>query len=116
MGFVEEGYLVKREAAGFYKVLHDADDAAEKSAIAGARFTATGAQKFQDLLQLHGGRAEIVLALLFGELEKLEKYTSPGIDAATATHGQVTSRGAVLANGALDGLNPVQKVALDALR
>jgi len=111
--FVEEAYLVKREACGLAAILSELRDS---SFIAGVQFTAVGAQSFEELQRLHKDQSFIALALLIGEYDRLQRYTQAGIDVATQTHGSVSTRGAVLAGGAIDDLKPAVRSAIDNLK
>ena len=89
---VEEGFLVRREAATLARLL--AADADARVAIARVRFRAVGPRRFDALVAVHGGRVDVALALVMGELDRMERYTRAG-NGSTATHGSVL-RGAVL--------------------
>eukprot|EP00418_Pyrodinium_bahamense_P048915 CAMPEP_0179168712 /NCGR_PEP_ID=MMETSP0796-20121207/83000_1 /TAXON_ID=73915 /ORGANISM="Pyrodinium bahamense, Strain pbaha01" /LENGTH=260 /DNA_ID=CAMNT_0020871489 /DNA_START=41 /DNA_END=820 /DNA_ORIENTATION=- len=95
---VEEGFLVRREAAGLASQLRE--DSAAAAVLAGVRFAAVGPRTFEGLVEAHNGRQDVALALVLGEHSRLRRYQTPGC-ATTAMHGLV-HRGAVVDAGALD--------------
>lgn len=98
---VEEGFLLRREAAALVSQLRE--DSIAAAVVADVHFTAVGPQNFQDLVAVHSGRTDVALALVVGEYDRLQRYSNPGTD-TTATHGLVR-RGVVLDAGALDALD-----------
>merc|ERR1711920_965387 len=90
------------------------DDSVAASAIASVRFLSVGPRRFQDLVTLHNGHVSVVLALVLGELDRLQRYSIPGA-ATTATHGSII-RGAVLGASALEGISAGLLQELQELR
>jgi len=109
---VEEGFLVRREAAALAAQLRE--DSAAACVIAGIQFEPCGPNQFEALVETHQGRADIALALVLGEHDRLQRYTVAGT-ATTVTHGLV-QRGAVVDVGALDALEPSLAELIAALR
>ena len=71
---VEEAFLVRREAAAL-RVLLDRDAAAARS-LASVRVRPVGARSFAQLVATHGGRADVALALVLGEVSRLRTYAA----------------------------------------
>lgn len=106
---VEEGFLVRREAASLGT--HLRRDPVAQAALAAVRIEPVGAVSFEELVAVHRGRVDLGLALLLGEHDRLKRYVKPG-NQTTATHGYV-SHGAMLSGGQLDG---ALASAVDALQ
>eukprot|EP00930_Biecheleria_cincta_P072065 TRINITY_DN59504_c0_g1_i1.p1 TRINITY_DN59504_c0_g1~~TRINITY_DN59504_c0_g1_i1.p1 ORF type:complete len:320 (+),score=46.11 TRINITY_DN59504_c0_g1_i1:47-1006(+) len=109
---IEEGFLLRRIAAGVAAQL--ADDSQASQAIADFRFFAVGPSSFEALVSVHRGCTAVALALVVGELDRLKRYSSAGMK-TTATHGTV-ARGAVLGSEALRDIDPALLEALEELR
>lgn len=109
---VEEGFLLRRIAAGVAAQL--ADDSQASEAIAGFRFFAVGPASFEALVSVHRGCTAVALALVVGEFDRLKRYSSAGTT-TTATHGTV-ARGAVLGSNMLQDIDPTLSEALEELR
>ena len=98
---VEEFLLVRRMAAGLHSLF--AVDAEARAAVTSVRFLAVGPRQFNGLVTLHGGRAEVALALVMGEYRRLQAYSRPGNE-TTTTHG-IRQHPALVPAGALDNLS-----------
>jgi len=109
---VEEGFLVRRAAAGLAAQLRR--DAAAAAVVRSAHFTAVGPRTFEALVAAHRGRTDVALALVLGEHGRLQRYQTAG-NGSTATHGLV-QRGAVLDASALEAMEPRAAAAVEALR
>ena len=112
--FVEERFLVRREAASLAHLL--GADAAARDAVASVRFHGVGARSFAALTRLHRGRHDIALALLLGEFDRLERYATAHGNSSTTTHGSRKRTHALLGRGALDGLGVPLRRNLAAIR
>jgi hypothetical protein len=112
--FVEERFLVRREAASLAHLL--GADAAARDAVATVRFHGVGARSFSALTRLHRGRHDIALALLLGEFDRLERYATAHGNSSTTTHGSRKRTHALLGGGALDGLGVPLRRNLAAIR
>ena len=112
--FVEERFLVRREAASLAHLL--GADAAARDAVASVRFHGVGARSFAALTRLHRGRHDIALALLLGEFDRLERYATNFGNSSTTTHGSRKRTHALLGRGALDGLGVPLRRNLAAIR
>lgn len=109
--FIEEAFLVRREAAGLAAMLatearrHAAEsaesidgqwvlppDPTELPFVESVLFTAVGAKKFGELAALHGGQEHVAVALLWEELDRLwdEDRIKKGWIAEGATHTLTT--------------------------
>ena len=109
----EERYLVRRAAATLSRLLRG--DAEARAAVAWVAFEPVGDARFHGLVRTHRGHAEVALALVVGEYERLARYDRAG-NGSTATHGKV-SRGAILsASEALAGLGASLRAAVEAMR
>ena len=112
---VEEGFLVRREAATLHALL--AADADAREAVGGVRYDPVGACSFEDLVDAHGGAAHVALALLLGELDRLKRYSRADANATwSATHGRVRRRGAMFGAGAAAGLDRGIAAGIRSLR
>lgn len=111
--FVEEGFLVRREAASLQKLLRDEEKSAS-AVISGISFVAVGANNFTELMSVHRGSAAVAMALVVGEHDRLERYATAGRD-LTAAFGQI-SHGQLVASGGLDSLAPSLRLAVADLQ
>ncbi|KAL1524865.1 hypothetical protein AB1Y20_019745 [Prymnesium parvum] len=98
---LEEGFLVRREAATLASLL--GRDAEAQACLKQVVFQRVGATSFGELVKLHSGRTDVALALLLGELDRLRRYTRQG-NATTSTHGTI-ARGALFDHKALRALD-----------
>ena len=97
---VEEGFLVRREAATLAKTL-EADPSA-REAIDSIRFVPVGPRRFRGLMLAHQNRLDVALHLIAGEVRRLSQYSRAGVG-STALHGtRVHSK--LLSAGALLGM------------
>ena len=72
----EEAFLVRREAASLHALL--AADPEARGALSGVAFQPVGPTTFGALAASHGQRADVALALLLGEVDRLERYSTRG--------------------------------------
>ena len=71
---VEEAFLVRREAAAFRALLNR--DSAAASALDSVHIRPVGARSFDQLVNTHGGRVDVALALVLGEVTRLRQYSN----------------------------------------
>jgi hypothetical protein len=71
----EEAFLVRREAAALHALLKHPDVRASTRALASVSIKAVGPHTFQGLVETHGGRADLALALVLGEVTRLRAYS-----------------------------------------
>mmetsp|Transcript_25655 Transcript_25655/g.58371 ORF Transcript_25655/g.58371 Transcript_25655/m.58371 type:complete len:316 (-) Transcript_25655:334-1281(-) len=108
---VEEGFLVRREAGTFFRLLQTE----ENSSLASVRFEAVGPSSFARLADLHNGHEDVAFSLVFGELDRLSRYTARG-NTTTAIHGNVQRSAAILPPNALEGFPPEIAAGVAELR
>ena len=107
----EETFLVRRVAATFAQLI--AADPEASAAITNVQFIAVGPRHFPQLVATHGGRTDVALALVHGEISRLRGYVRSG-NATSATHG-MRRHGSLVPANALDMLSPSVRMQLDAL-
>ena len=71
----EEAFLVRREAAALHALLKHPDVRASAQALASVSIKAVGPHTFRGLVEAHGGRVDVALALVLGEVTRLRAYS-----------------------------------------
>jgi len=87
---LEEGFLVRREAAALRALL--TLDRTWSEALHSVRIRPVGARTFDELVATHGGRTDVALALMLGEVLRLRQYSN----ATGEWRGAVTADNALL--------------------
>ena len=75
MTIFEEAFLVRREAAALHALLHRSTASAAASALSFVRLRPVGPRTFAGLVETHGGRRDVALALVLGEVSRLRAYS-----------------------------------------
>ena len=73
----EEAFLVRREAAAMHALLQRPEAVLAAGSLEVVRFRPVGALTFRGLVETHGGRVEVALALVLGEIARLRSYSIP---------------------------------------
>ena len=76
----EEAFLVRREAAALHALMKHPSASASARALASVSIRAVGPRTFRGLVETHGGRADVALALVLGEVVRLRAYSRNSTD------------------------------------